>query len=246
MYASDPEQAWIVPVISVNCGTETKGGKRLAICGYVGAKHKFHDVEFVRDWANRFVPTAPRLQLFELILEQITIPTMLSKHVVELGIGPGYMARHILEQNDEVTYEGVDFSDAMFDIARETIGDLMARVTLTSADFLDISWPSNLSQRPGAMISTWALHDLGSQQAVANVYKRCYETLPPGGVLVNGDFIKPDGTTFEYEPGRFHISRHLDLLNDAGFSDPQCLAHLEPNIENPTAAENYACFVAIR
>ena len=214
--------------------------------GYVGAEHKFHDADFVRDWANRFVPTAPRLQLFDLILEQITRPTVPLKHVVELGIGPGYMARHILERNDEVTYEGVDFSDAMFDIARDTIGDLMARVTLTSADFLDISWPSNLSQRPGAMISTWALHDLGSQQAVANVYKRCYETLPPGGVLVNGDFIKPDGTTFEYEPGRFHISRHLDLLNDAGFSDPQCLAHLEPNIENPTAAENYACFVAIR
>ncbi len=214
--------------------------------GYVGAEHEFHDAEFVRDWANRSVPTAPRLQLFDLILEQITKPTVPPKHVVELGIGPGYMARHILERNDEVTYEGVDFSDAMFDIARETIGDLMARVTLTSADFLDNSWPSNLSQQPGAMISTWALHDLGSQQAVANVYERCYETLSPGGVLVNGDFIKPDGTTFEYEPGRFPISRHLDLLKDAGFSDPQCLAHLEPNIENPTSTENYACLVAIR
>ena len=214
--------------------------------GYVGAEHEFHDAGFVRDWANRFVPTVPRLQLFDLILEQITKPTVPSKHVVELGIGPGYMARHILERNDEVTYEGVDFSDAMFDIARETVGDLMARVTLTSADFLDHSWPSSLSQRPGAMISTWALHDLGSQQAVADVYRRCYETLPPGGVLVNGDFIKPDGTTFEYEPGRFPIRRHLDLLKDAGFSDPRCLAHLEPNIENPTSAENYACLVAIR
>ncbi len=213
---------------------------------YVGAEHKFHDAEYVRDWANRFVPTAPRLQLFDLVLELITKPTVPLKHVVELGIGPGYMARYILERNDEVTYEGVDFSDAMFGIARETIGDLMARVTLTSADFLDNSWPSNLSQQPGAMISTWALHDLGSQQAVADVYKRCYETLPPGGVLVNGDFIKPGRTTFEYEPGRFAISRHVELMKAAGFSDPQCLAHLEPNIENPTPAENYACLVAIR
>ena len=214
--------------------------------GYVGAEHKFHDADFVRDWANRFVPTTPRLQLFDLILEQITRPTVPLKHVVELGIGPGYMARHILERNDEVTYEGVDFSDAMFDIARDTIGHLMARVTLTSADFLDNSWPSRLSQQPGAMISTWALHDLGSLQAAKNVYKRCYETLPPGGVLVNGDFIKPDGTPFEYEPGRFPISRHLNLLKDVGFSDPLCLAYLEPNIENPTSAENYACLTAIR
>ena len=221
-------------------------GEMLAMEGYVGAEHKFHDADFVRDWANRFVPTAPRLQLFDLILEQIIRPAVPLKHVVELGIGPGYMARYILERYEEVTYEGVDFSDPMFDIAIDTIGDLIARVTLTSADFLDNSWVSRLTQQPGAMISTWALHDLGSQKAVANVYKRCYETLPLGGVLVNGDFIKPAGTTFEYEPGRFCIGRHLNIMKDVGFSKPLCLGHFEPNTENPTSAENYACLVAIR
>jgi hypothetical protein len=35
-------------------------------------------------------------------------------------------------------------------------------------------------------------------------------------------------------------------LRQAGFSDPKLLAHLEPNIESPTAAENYACLVAVR
>ena len=93
---------------------------------------------------------------------------------------------------------------------------------------------------------TWALHDLGGQQAVADVYQRCFETLPPGGVLVNGDFIKPDGTTFDYEPGRFSIDRHLELLRHAGFAAPQCLALLETNIEDPTAGQNYACLVAVR
>lgn len=213
---------------------------------YVGAEHEFHDADFVRGWAKRFVPTAPRLRLFDLILEQIAKPGVPGAHVVELGIGPGYMARHILERNGAVTYEGVDFSDEMFDIARATLGDLMGRVTLTKADFLDAAWPSKLSRQPGAMISTWALHDLGSEDAVASVYRRCFETLPPGGVLVNGDFIKPDGTAFEYEPGRFAIARHLELLTDAGFLNAQCLAHLQPNIDNPTAAENYACLFAVR
>ena len=50
------------------------------------------------------VLTAPRLQLFDLILEQITKPTVPQKHIVKLGIGPGYMARHILERNNEITY----------------------------------------------------------------------------------------------------------------------------------------------
>jgi SAM-dependent methyltransferase len=214
--------------------------------GYVGAEHEFHDAEFVRGWANRFVPTKPRIQLFDMILDQIAQPSFPNIHVVELGIGPGYMARHILERNGKISYEGVDFSDVFFEIAKETVGELMHRVTLTKADLMDQSWPQILTRRPGAIISTWALHDLGSQQAVADVYARCYETLPEGGVLINGDFIKPDSTTWDYEPGRFEIGRHIELLHQAGFSDPKSLAHLEPNIENPTAAENYACLVAVR
>lgn len=214
--------------------------------GYVGAQHEFHDADFVRGWADRFVPTAPRLALFDMILGQIREPTVPDKHVVELGLGPGYMARHILERNQVISYEGVDFSEEFFEIAKKTIGELMPRVTLTKADLLDQNWPKSLSRRPGAIISTWALHDLGSQQAIADVYARCYETLPAGGVLVNGDFIKPYGTSWTYEPGRFEIDRHVELLRSAGFSNPRSLAHFEANTGNPTAAQNYACLMAIR
>jgi cyclopropane fatty-acyl-phospholipid synthase-like methyltransferase len=214
--------------------------------GFVGAQHEFHDAAFVRGWADRFVPTAPRLQLFDLILDQIRQPSVPNPHVLELGIGPGYMARHILERNQAITYEGLDFSEVFFEVAKETVGDMLHRVTLTKADLMNQSWPKALSKRPGAIISTWALHDLGGQQAVADVYARCYETLPTGGVLVNGDFIKPDGTIWEYEPGRFEVGRHLEFLRTTGFSDPKSLAHFEQNVKDPTPAQNYACLVAVK
>jgi SAM-dependent methyltransferase len=214
--------------------------------GYVGAQHEFHDADFVRGWANRFVPTKDRLELFDMISDQINQPSVPNAHVVELGIGPGYMARHILERNSVISYEGLDFSEVFFEIAKETVGDFMHRVMLTKADLMQQSWPKKLSKTPGAIISTWALHDLGSQQAVADVYARCYETLPKGGVLVNGDFVKPVGTTWEYEPGRFEIDRHFELLREAGFSDPRSLAHFEPNIVDPKGFENYACIMAVR
>ncbi len=216
------------------------------MAGFVGAQHEFHDAAFVRGWADRFVPTAPRLQLFDMILDQIHQPGVPNSHVVELGIGPGYMARHILQRDATISYEGLDFSEVFFDIARETVGDMLPRVTLTKADLMDQGWPSRLSKQPGAIISTWALHDLGGQQAVADVYARCYETLPTGGVLVNGDFIKPDGTSFDYEPGRFEVGRHLELLGKAGFRNPKSLALFEQNLKDPTAAQNYACLVAVK
>lgn len=214
--------------------------------GFVGAQHEFHDAAFVQGWANRFVPTPPRIALFDLILEQIRRLGRPNSHVLELGLGPGYMARHILEREPSISYEGLDFSDAFFEIAQRTIGPFMSRVTLTKADLMHQDWPRKLSRQPRAIISTWALHDLGSQQAVADVYARCYETLPKGGLLVNGDFIRPDGTNWTYEPGRFEIDSHLELLGRAGFAEPVSLAHFELEIEHPTAAQNYACLVAVR
>jgi len=214
--------------------------------GYIGVQHAFHDAEFVRGWANRFVPTEPRLQLFDMILEQVESLGKTEARVLELGTGPGYMARHILQRNSGIRYEALDFSDVFLDFARQTLGELASRVVFTNADLMDQDWPSAIRRKPDAIISTWALHDLGGQRAVADVYARCFELLPEGGVLVNGDFIKPDGTSWDYEPGRFEISRHLDLLREAGFKNPHSIAHLEPNIENPTTAQNYACFVAVR
>lgn len=214
--------------------------------GYVGAKHEFHDAAFVQGWADRFVPTKPRVALFDLILEQISASSMPNTHVLELGLGPGYMARHILQRNPVISYEGLDFSDVFFDVAKKTIGSYMERVTLTKADLTEQEWPLLLSQQPGAIVSTWALHDLGSQDAVAAVYARCHEVLPPNGVLLNGDFIKPDGTDWRYEPGRFEIERHLEFLRRAGFKNPKSLARFEHNIDSPTAAQNYACLMATK
>ncbi len=105
----------------------------MMIRGFVGAQHEFHDAAFVQGWADRFVPTPPRLALFDLILKHLSANT----HVLELGLGPGYMARHILERNETIEYEGLDFSEVFFDVARKTIGRSMPRVTLTKADLMD-------------------------------------------------------------------------------------------------------------
>ena len=214
--------------------------------GFVGAQHEFHDAAFVQGWADRCVPTAPRIALFDLILEHISAPGLPNAHVLELGLGPGYMARHILERYPTVSYEGLDFSEVFFDVARKTIGNYMERVTLTKADLMDQAWPRSLARQPAAIISTWALHDLGGQQAVAGVYARCYEILPKGGILMNGDFIKPKGTAWTYEPGRFEVEQHLELLRQACFNGPASLGLFEHNLDNPTAAQNYACLMAVR
>jgi len=94
-------------------------------------------------------------------------------------------------------------------------------------------------------VSTWALHDLGGEEATRSVYAACRRLLPDGGLLLNGDFVKPDGTVHEYESGRFAVDRHLELLRAAGFREAHCLVFLEPELDDPTSAQNYACIEAL-
>ena len=105
-------------------------------------------------------------------------------------------------------------------------------------------WWTNISTPIDAIVSTWALHDLGSPKNIEAVYKSCAQVLQDGGVLLNGDFIKPDKAKYKYEPGRFEIAKHISILQRVGFKNAECLLVLEEEIESPTAAQNYACFKA--
>jgi len=208
----------------------------------IGAQHQFHDAEFVQGWAERFVPTPERLALFDAILSELRSQIPASACVVELGIGPGYLADHLLGGLPGIHYYGVDFSVPMLQIARHRLQPHAGRIGYVQADLLKDEWWSEIPGAVDAVVSTWSLHDLGSRESVGRVYEHCAQLLQGGGVLLNGDFIKPDGVVHEYEPGRFEIEKHIALLRRAGFELADCLLVLEKEITAPTPAQNYACF----
>ncbi len=212
----------------------------------IGAEHEFHDKEFALDWAKRFVPTPQRLELFGIILSELKTLIPENGRILELGIGPGYLASHLLEAMPAVEYVGLDFSLPMLDIARSRLHPYSSRITYKQANLVEDDWTVRVASPINAIVSTWALHDLGSQTNVERVYAGCARILSDQGILLNGDFVKPVGATQEFEPGRFSIHRHLELLMKAGFSAADCLRFLEEEIESPTPAQNYACLKAMK
>ena len=171
----------------------------------VGAQHEFHDEEYVTGWATRFAPTPERLALFDAILSELTRRISPTSRVVELGIGPGYLADHLLRAMPSIRYYGVDFSGPMLAIAQHRLELHSDRVAYVQADLVRDRWWTDIHGPIDAIVSTWALHDLGSKADIEVVYESCAQALRDGGMLLNGDFIKPDGAKFEYEPGRFEV-----------------------------------------
>jgi len=120
------------------------------------------------------------------------------------------------------------------------------RLVFTQADLTSDNWGDQIQKQPDAIVSTWALHDLFSQDNIFKVYKIAYNILPKGGILLNGDFIKPESSPFEYEGGRIKPSTHLALLMNAGFDSVSIIKELEKNVMEPTTANNYSCFMAVK
>jgi len=211
----------------------------------IGVHHEFDDEEYVEGWADRFVPTPERLELFNIILSELKSHIPPNGCMVELGIGPGYLADHLLKAMPDIQYYGIDFSAPMLDIARQRLRTHSARIVYIQAGLVKDHWWTGITAPVNAIVSTWALHDLGSQENIEVVYKSCAQVLQDNGMLLNGDFIKPDKSIHEYEPGRFEIARHIEILRRVGFKNAKCLVLLEEQIESPTAAQNYACFKGV-
>ena len=150
----------------------------------------FHDANFSKEWAEKFKPTSDRLHLFETILNLIEKEGYQSASILELGIGPGFLASYLLKNLDEITYEGLDFSESMLAIASKRTLRYKDRVSFTQADLINDIWKNSLERMPEVIVSTWALHDLFEKKNILGVYKTAYKILPKGGLLINGDFIK--------------------------------------------------------
>ena len=140
---------------------------------------------------------------------------------------------------------GLDFSRSMLEIAARRLGAQASRIVFRQADLMRDEWWTKLPGVSDGIVSTWALHDLGSQENVEAVYARCARALRGRGILLNGDFIKPEGSGHDYEPGRFEVETHLQMLRRVGFTQAECLALFEEELEAPTAAQNYACLRAL-
>ena len=125
--------------------------------------------------------------------------------VVDLGIGTGALARACLEHAPRARVWGIDSDADMMAIARVRLGRLSRRVTLTTGSFLDAALPSC-----DAIVASYSLHHIRTSRAKLAFYRRCYNALRRGGVLINGDCAPastPRGFTRDLEVWLAHLAK---------------------------------------
>ena len=114
--------------------------------------------------------------------------------ILELGSGPGQLAREILLHADVATYVALDWSQPMHDLAAEHLGDLAARVTFVVRDFREPAWQQGLGPFD-AIVTMQAAHETRHTRHLVPLLERARSLLLPGGVLLYSDGYVNPGTT---------------------------------------------------
>jgi len=83
-------------------------------------------------------------EFFSCFASEIASAPRKVDRVLELGSGPGFLAKHLLETLSDTSCVLLDFSPAMHELAKTRLAGLENRVTFVERDFKHPNWYEGL------------------------------------------------------------------------------------------------------
>ena len=158
--------------------------------------------------------------------------------VVDLGTGSGTLALRMLKVRPKARLIGIDEDAAMLGIARKRLHN---RIQTIEENFEQVQIP-----RCDVVAASFSLHHVATGARKAALYKRCFTSLRPGGMLVSADcYLAASGKVrqrhreawldhlkrkytarkaeqflraWAREDFYFTLDREIELMKDAGFA----------------------------
>ncbi|QEL57172.1 class I SAM-dependent methyltransferase [Chromobacterium paludis] len=162
------------------------------------------------EWAAKAMEKRPwRVEFFDRFAHELAGAC----RVLELGSGPGFLARHLQERLPQLRLELFDFSEAMHQLARERLGVLAERADFRLGSFREADWARGLPLYD-AVITNQAAHEVRHKRHLPALHRQARSLLRPGASdhYAGGDGMANDqlyATVEEQEAA----------LRQAGFGD---------------------------
>ena len=168
------------------------------------------------EWAATAMVKRPwRQAFFRAFVSELGHLVSAESSILELGSGPGFLAREILESLPGVAYTALDFSAPMHALAKERLGTLAQRVHFLELDFKTPEWATGLSSYD-AVVTLQAVHELRHKRHAASLYTVVRRVLRPGGLFLVCDHVC--GESGMNASLYMTVDEHRNALRDAGFS----------------------------
>ena len=181
----------------------------------------FRDKVDAKEWESTAMDRPFRLEFFDqflLELKKLNKPTL---NVLELGSGPGFLARHLLNRLPNFTLTLLDFSSAMHELAYDRLKDHLNRVTFIKKSFKDTHWANDLGQFD-AVITNQAVHELRHKSYAQALHEQVKPLLNISGVYLVCDHYLEFGSQ-KNDQLYMNLEEHTNSLHNAGYKTHEVL-----------------------
>jgi cyclopropane fatty-acyl-phospholipid synthase-like methyltransferase len=106
--------------------------------------------------------------------------------VLELGSGPGFLAKQVLDDHPTIRMTLLDFSEPMHRLAGERLRQHASRVTHVCRSFKDEDWLDSLGPFD-YVVTIQAVHELRHKRYATNLHRQVRSLLRQGGAYLVSD-----------------------------------------------------------
>lgn len=145
-----------------------------------------------------------------------TLELQATHNVLEIGFGPGYLIKKIAAATTQGQVEGVDFSDAMLEVATKNNKEFIAanRVNLQKGECSQLGFTDNTFD------SVCAVNTVYFWDPVTDYLSEIFRVIKPGGKLVLGlrDKVQMDKLPLDKSIfNTYMLDEIVELLSGVGF-----------------------------
>jgi len=145
-----------------------------------------------RAWAAAAEGRAGRDETLTRLVAEAAAMAGPAPRILELGSGPGFLARRLLERLPGARYTALDFSPAMHALARERLAGLAADVTYLVRSFKSADWPDGLGPFD-LVVTNQAVHELRHKRYAQALHRQVHGVLAGDGSYLVSDHHCDEG-----------------------------------------------------
>lgn len=170
--------------------------------------HDWDSADYVSKWAAGQDPKEIHRQgAFRVIAETIPFDGKRPIRILDVGAGYGALTRFLLERFPNAAAVCQDGSAEMARLGGKRMNDLKGRFTYVICDFSKRGWSGKLTNPFDAIVSSIAIHNVGSPKIIRAIYEEIFPLLKTGGCFLNFDRLRPPWED------------QMQWLREAGFKD---------------------------
>ncbi|MET0500933.1 MAG: class I SAM-dependent methyltransferase [Candidatus Binatia bacterium] len=168
--------------------------------------HDWQSSEYVSKWAEgQDQKEANRQEAFRLMAETIPYDKQLPIKILDLGAGYGALTQFLLGYFPNATVICQDGSEEMMKLGHQRMASYHGRFSYVVCNFGKSGWSQKIPGAFEAVVSSIAIHNVGSPNIIRGIYGEIFPLVQSGGCFLN------------YELMISPLQDHMKWVRQAGF-----------------------------